>query len=116
MSAFTAANVLPVSDREVMFKEMVRQFPDSPMGYFSLGRLFVDSKRWTEAVDMLTSAVRLDPTYAAAFVALGDAWAGSGNKPEAKEAWKRALQTPLGLRDASLQADLNQRMAELDEF
>ena len=61
-----------MSDREAMFKEMVRQFPDSPMGHFSLGRLLVDEKRWPEAVAALSDAVRLDPTYAAALVALGD--------------------------------------------
>ena len=105
-----------MSDREAMFKEMVRQFPDSPMGHFSLGRLFVDQKRWAEAVGALSEAVKLDPTYAAAFVALGDAHAGAGSKAEAKAAWERALGTPLGKRDMSLQADLDQRIRDLEDF
>jgi uncharacterized protein HemY len=105
-----------MSDRESMFREMIRQFPDSPMGHFSLGRLFVDEKRWAEAVTTLGEAVRLDPTYAAAFVALGDAHAGAGQKEEAKAAWQRALETPLGKRDMSLQADLDQRIRDIDDF
>lgn len=105
-----------MSDRETMFKEMISQFPDSAMGYFSLGRLYVDERRWGEAVATLGQAVALDPTYAAAWVALGDAHAGAGAKEEARKAWGRALETPLGQRDMSLQSDLEQRLRELDDF
>jgi cytochrome c-type biogenesis protein CcmH/NrfG len=105
-----------MNDRETTFKEMIRQFPDSPMGHFSLGRLYVDEKRWDEAVGALSEAARLDPDYAAAIVALGDAFAGAGKKDEAISAWKRALETPHGRRDASLQADLEQRIRDLEDF
>ena len=105
-----------MSDREAMFKEMIRQFPDSPMGHFSLGRLLVDEKRWAEAVVSLSEAVKLDPHYAAAHVALGDAHVGAGQKDAAKAAWERALQTPLGKRDMSLQSDLEQRIRDLEDF
>lgn len=103
-------------DREATFKQMVSQFPDSPMGFFSLGRLYVDEKRWAEAVKPLEEAVRLDPHYSAALVALGDAFAGQGNKDAAKSAWQRALETPHGRRDMSLQADLEQRIRDIDDF
>ena len=105
-----------MSDREAMFKEMVRQFPESPMGHFSLGRLLVDEKRWSEAVVALSEAVRLDPNYAAAMVALGDSHAGAGSKAEAKAAWERALESPHGRKDTSLQADLEQRIRDLEDF
>lgn len=104
------------ADREAMFKEMVREFPDSPMGHFSLGRLYLDEKRWPESVAALGEAVRLDPNYAAAIVALGDAYAGLGDKDKAKQSWQRALETPLGRRDMSLQADLEQRIRDIDDF
>lgn len=105
-----------MNDRELKFKEMVAQFPDSPMGHFSLGRLYVDEQRWADAVAALSHAVRLDPGYAAAFVALGDAQAGGGDKAAAKQAWELALGTPLGRRDMSLQADLEQRIRDLEDF
>ena len=105
-----------MSDREATFKEMVRQFPDSPMGHFSLGRLMVDEQRWPEAVAALSQAVKLDPTYAAALVALGDAHVGAGTKELAKATWEAALNTPLGLRDMSLQSDLEQRIRDLEDF
>lgn len=105
-----------MSDREALFRQMVTQFPDSPMGHFSLGRLLVDEKRWDEAVDALGNATRLDPNYAAAWVALGDAHAGAARKDDAKRAWERALQTPHGQRDLSLQSDLEQRIRDADDF
>ncbi|WP_205507576.1 tetratricopeptide repeat protein, partial [Myxococcus vastator] len=57
------------------FKKMVADFPDSPMSHFSLGKLYLERRQYPEAAHALESAVRLDPTYAAAMVALGDAWA-----------------------------------------
>lgn len=105
-----------MSDREALFRQMVTQFPDSPMGHFSLGRLLVDEQRWDEAVESLGHATRLDPHYAAAWVALGDAHAGGGRKDDAKSAWQRALQTPHGQRDLSLQSDLEQRIRDADDF
>ena len=86
------------------------------MGHFSRGRLYVDEQRWAEAVAALDEAVRLDGTYAAALVALGDACLGLGQPEGARAAWGRALQTPLGRRDHSLQSDLEQRLRDLDDF
>lgn len=96
-----------------MFRDMVREFPDSAMGHFSLGKYLLETGRWAESVTSLEKAVSLDPDYAAAFVSLGDAFAGAGEKDKARAAWQRALGTPHGKRDQSLQADLEARMEEL---
>jgi tetratricopeptide (TPR) repeat protein len=104
------------NDREALFLSMTRDFPDSPMGFFSLGRLYLDDKRWAESVAALSTAVKLDPNYSAAWVALGDAQLGLSQRDEAKTAWQRALETPHAKRDASLQADLDQRLRDLDDF
>lgn len=104
------------SEREERFLSMVKEFPDSPLGHFSLGRLYLEEKRFAEAVTSLSESVRLDPTYAAALVGLGDSFAGLGKKDEARGAWTLALETPLGRRDQSLQADLEARLRELEEF
>ena len=104
------------SEREAQFKELVAEFPDAPMGHFSLGRYYLDEKRYPEAAAALGEATRLDPTYAAAFVALGDAHLGLKDTDAAKAAWQQALETPLGRRDMSLQADLDQRLRDLEDF
>ncbi len=104
------------SPRETMFLEMTKEFPDSPMGFFSLGRLYLDERRYPECVTALARAVQLDPNYSAAWVALGDAQAGSGLTDDAKATWQRALETPHARRDSSLQADLEQRLRDLDDL
>lgn len=96
-----------------MFRQMVTEFPDSPMGHFSLGKFLLEEKRYAESALALEKAVAIDAGYAAAWVALGDAHAGAGEPLRAKAAWQRALETPHGKRDTSLQADLEQRMSEL---
>src|SRR5258706_14210006 len=103
----------PSSEREAMFLQMTQEFPDSPMGHFSLGKFLLEEKRFPESVLALERAVSIDPNYAAAWVALGDPHAGASAPARAKAAWERALETPHGKRDASLQADLEQRIAEL---
>src|SRR5262249_27956700 len=102
-----------MDEREAMFQQMVREFPQSPMGHFSLGKYYLEARRFKESAGALSKAVALDEKYAAAWVALGDAHAGLGEKEKAVEAWRRALETPHGKRDASLRADLEQRMQEL---
>ncbi len=102
-----------MTDREAEFKQLVAEFPESPMGHFSLGKLYLDSQRWAEAASCLERAVKLDTNYAAARVALGDAWAGAGDAAKARDAWEQALKSPLGQKDQSLQADLEQRILDL---
>lgn len=104
------------ADREAQFKELVREFPDSPMGHFSLGRYYLDEQQFSRSVECFEHAARLDPNYAAALVALGDAYLGLQKPDQARASWQRALETPHGRRDASLQADLEQRMQALDEW
>jgi predicted Zn-dependent protease len=102
-----------MSDREAEFKALISEFPDSPMGHFSLGKLYLEQKKWAESVAAFAEAVRLDPTYAAAWVGLGDAHGGAGKSAEAKAAYEKALDTPHGRRDMSLQADLEERIKDL---
>jgi Tfp pilus assembly protein PilF len=78
--------------------------------------LYLDAKRHAEAVTQLSEAVRRDPNYSAAWVALGDAHGHAGQKEEAKTAYERALATPHGQRDGSLQGDLAQRLQDLADF
>jgi cytochrome c-type biogenesis protein CcmH/NrfG len=104
------------AEREAQFKHMVAEFPDSPMGHFSLGRYYLDERRWAESAEAFAEAVRLDPTYAAAWVGLGDAKVGLQDKEGARTAWQQALATPLGQKDLSLQGDLAHRLQELDDF
>lgn len=102
-----------MSSREEQFKQMVAEFPDSPMGHFSLGKLYLGERRYAEAARSLEEAVRLDPEYAAALVALGDAYAGQGDTAKARATFERARNTALGQKHASLAEEIDERIADL---
>ncbi|MBX7100090.1 MAG: tetratricopeptide repeat protein [Myxococcaceae bacterium] len=100
---------------EADLKSLVQEFPDSPMGHFSLGKLYLSEQRWSEAVAALEEAVRLDATYSAAWVALGDAHAGASRVDQARAAWNQALATPHAKKDGSLRMDLEERLQALED-
>jgi uncharacterized protein HemY len=101
------------SQREEQFKQMVAEFPDSPMGHFSLGKLYLEERRYAEAVKSLEEAIRLDADYAAAMVSLGDAYVGAGAKDKARAIWERARSTALGQKHASLADEIDERINDL---
>ena len=77
---------------EAQFKQMAAEFPDSPMAHFSLGKLYLERRRYAEAVEPWRRAVRIwIRSYAAALVSLGDAYAGAaGHKEPARAALEQA--------------------------
>lgn len=100
--------------REAQFKQMTQEFPDSPMGWFSLGKYYLtEGADPKAAAPCFQKAVELDPGYAAAHVALGDAYVALNEPERAKAAWGAALATPHGKKDLSLQADLEDRLSQL---
>ncbi len=95
------------------FKQMAAEFPDSPMAHFSLGKLYLERRMYSEAAKSLEEAVRLDPAYAAALVSLGDAYAGAGQTDKAREVLGRARSTALAQSHQSLAEEIDERLADL---
>jgi Flp pilus assembly protein TadD len=101
------------TEREAQFRKLVEQFPKSPMGHFSLGKLLLDEHRYQEAAESLSTAVGLSPGYAAALVALGEALAKAGRAEEARAAWGRARACALEQNHPSLAEEVDALLAEL---
>jgi cytochrome c-type biogenesis protein CcmH/NrfG len=100
-------------EREAQFRKLVEQFPESPMGYFSLGKLLLEQRRYGEAAKSLGAAVRLDPGYAAALVAWGEALAGDGQTDAARAAWEQARAKALEQKHPSLAEEVDELLAAL---
>ena len=101
--------------RELQFKQMTEEFPDSPMGWFSLGRYYLtEGNDPAGAAGCFAKAVAIDANYSAAHVALGDAYSAMGEAANARAAWNVALQTPHARKDGSLRGDLEERLAQLE--
>jgi tetratricopeptide (TPR) repeat protein len=99
--------------REAQFLKLTRDFPASPMGHFSLGKLYLEEGRYAEAVGALEQATRLDATYAAALVSLGEAHALAGQPEQAKDAYARAKACALAQNHPGLAEEIDDRVAEL---
>lgn len=102
------------AEREKRYLAMIEQFPDSPLGYFSLGRYYLEEGRFEDAAAKLARCTELDPTYAAALLSLGDAWAAAGEKDKAREAYARGRGAALAQNHPSLAEEIDERVAELD--
>ncbi len=101
------------TDREAKFLKMATQFPGAPIAQFSLGKLYLEDGRHAQAAERLALAAKLDPQFAAAWVALGDAQAGAGEKEAAQRAWVRARELALAQGHPELAEEIDRRIKEL---
>lgn len=96
--------------REDKFKQIVAQYPDSPMGHYSLGRLYLEQRRFAEAVVPLEAATRLDGQYAAALVCLGDAYSGAGRTEDARKTYTTAKDVALSQKHDGLAEEIQDKL------
>lgn len=100
-----------VSDpREEKFKEMVAKFPQSPLGHYSLGRLYLEQRRFADAVQPLERACALQQDYAAAMVCLGDAYAGAERTEDARKIFTHAKQVALSQKHDGLAEEIQEKI------
>lgn len=104
-----------MDEREKRYLDLISQFPDSPLGYFSVARYYLEVRRFADAVAPLERCVAQDGEWGAALLALGDVHAGLGDHAKAISTLERAKATSLARRDASFLADVEERLRELRE-
>ena len=102
-----------MNEREKSLRDVAEQFPESPLGWFSLGRYLVEVGRFDEAVAALERALEKDPAYAAALLSLGDAYAALEEKEKALDALDRCAKAALAQEHPSLAAEARARADEL---
>lgn len=100
--------------REQQLRQMIEDFPDSTLPWFSLGRYLLEGARFEEAAEAFERCVAVDPTYAAALLSLGDAWAGLDEVEKAKEAWRRCSEAAMDQDHPTLAAEADERIEELE--
>lgn len=99
--------------RESQLRDLVRDFPDSPLPRFSLGKYLLEAGRYDEAIRALEETLAIDATYAAALLALGDANAAIDEKDAARAAYERCADAGLAQGHPELARDARDRIEEL---
>lgn len=77
--------------RIAQFKRMTEADPDNELGFFSLGKAYLDTGRPAEAVEALRRAVALNPRLSKGYQLLGEAHAAAGQREEATEVVTRGV-------------------------
>jgi predicted Zn-dependent protease len=80
-------------------EKMLAAGRDSAMLRFTLGAACARQGRQAEAIDHLSEAVRQDPSYSAAWQALGRAREATGDEEGALDSYRRGLEAANGKGD-----------------
>src|SRR5262245_23695416 len=89
------------------FQQAIQIDPNSPNGYNQLGLLYLEEKKWDEAVNNFKLAINASPRWSNYYYNLGLALSGAGNLKDARDAFKRSTESYQSHRRAQ---------AALDEF
>ena len=99
--------------RESMFKQVLEIDDEDTLANYGLGSIAVERKDWLAAVNYLEKVVQADENYSVAYLSLGKAYKGMGEKEKAQNSWK------LGIVIAAKKGDLmpaNQMQFELQNL
>lgn len=102
-----------MDEQEARYRQQSLEFPQSPLPHFSLGRHLLQLGRYAEAVPPLEEANRLQGDWAAALVALGDAYRGAARIEDARQTFDRARRIALAQNHPSLAEEIDERLADM---
>ena len=109
----TAATIADRKRRSEMFRQVLEIDPDDALGNFGLGELLVEEGRHTDAVAHLQRALRTDPRYSAAFLALGRAFEGADDQDAAITTYREGIKVAAAKGDLATANKMQEQLANL---
>lgn len=100
-------------EREGLFLQVLEIDPEDTLANYGVGSIAVEKQDWEKARDHLERVLAADEKYSVAYLALGKAYLGLGDKLKAREIFQR------GIKVAAAKGDLmpaNQMQAELGQL
>ncbi len=82
-----------------VLERTTREHPDQAVGFAMLGQVSMRQKRYTDAIENLQQALKLEPQATQLYKTLAEAYTGVGNAAAAKEAQAKAGDVPPRLAD-----------------
>ena len=86
------ADRLDLETAEKYIRKGIESDPGQPTGYYYLGRVAAEQKRYELAVDSYNQAILLHPGFESAYIGLGSIYEAQGNSTEAIATFQHALQ------------------------
>lgn len=86
---------MPAEDFEARitkYKKVIEFDPSDVLGYFSLGSVYLEAKRFRDAADTFEKAVDVSPSHSASWLNWGLAVQGLGDKVKARRIWQQGLE------------------------
>lgn len=77
--------------REDMFKQVLEIDEEDTLANYGLGSIAVEKQNWLIAIDHLEKVIKADANYSVAYLALGKAYKGAGQKEKAATIWKEGI-------------------------
>jgi Fe-S cluster biosynthesis and repair protein YggX len=97
------------------FRKMAEADPENELGYFSLGRAYLDAKRYGEAVTSLRRVTEINPHNSRAYHLLAVAQKEGGDRAGAIETLRKGFAVAHGRGDLMPRNDMAVVMLELGE-
>lgn len=77
--------------RENMFRQVLEIDQEDTLANYGLGSIAVERQDWLSAIPHLEKVLKADPNYSVAYLALGKAYKGNGDKDKAASIWKEGV-------------------------
>jgi tetratricopeptide (TPR) repeat protein len=101
--------------REQMFRQVLELDPDDALGNFGMGELCVETGRLETAIRHLQRAIEADPSYSAAYLALGRAWEMSDRPERARDVFATGIDVAARRGDLATANKMKERLAVLED-
>lgn len=79
------------SKRENMFRQVLEIDEEDTLANYGIGSIAVERQQWHLAITHLEKVLKADPNYSVAYLSLGKAYKGSGQKDNAADIWKKGV-------------------------
>ena len=95
------------------YQQLLEQYPNNELAWFSLGKAYFQAGQWVEAKAQFQLALARKPDWMAVQILVGKCELALGNRPAAKTAFERARQLAIEQNHEGPRAEVEELLSEL---
>ncbi len=108
---------MPAADFEeriARYKKVIAYDPADVLGYFSLGSVYLEARRFRDAADTFEKAVSTSPIHSASYLNWGMAMEGLGDKIKARKIFEKGMTVAQKQGDVLTEKRMDSRLRALE--